>query len=233
MQILQLNGDIMLVPYTREHVPAYHQWMQDPILRGNLPDTRPLINLIQLKTVEQTASEPLTLDEEYEMQQKWRLDDDKLTFIIMHRDNTLKVQNESARFNYGNMIGDVNIFLHKDQRDEGSSADNANQEDQVGEIEIMIAESAARKRGIGRLCVQMMLLYAWRNLQVKRVMAKVGENNLGSLALFRNLGFTQCAYTKVFEEYTFELSLTEDVIKDYPQYQNLRYSEILGIVDNK
>ncbi|KAI3649658.1 hypothetical protein MP228_005290 [Amoeboaphelidium protococcarum] len=130
------------------------------------------------------------------------------------------------------MIGDVNIFLHKERRDEGSSADNANQQDQVGEIEIMIAESAARKRGIGRLCVQMMLLYAWRNLQVKRVMAKVGENNLGSLALFRNLGFTQSAYTKVFEEYTFELSLTEDVIKYYPQYQNLRYSKILGI-DNK
>ncbi|KAI3630620.1 hypothetical protein MIR68_012055 [Amoeboaphelidium protococcarum] len=130
------------------------------------------------------------------------------------------------------MIGDVNIFLHKEQRDEGSDTNDSNQEEQVGEIEIMIAESAARKRGIGRLCVKMMLLYAWRNLQVKRVMAKVGENNVGSLALFRNLGFTQCSYSKVFKEYTFELNLTEDVIKTYPQYQTLTYSELSGN-DNK
>ena len=41
---------LRLVPYAAHHVERYHQWMQDDALRAA------------------TASEPLTLDEEYEMQ---------------------------------------------------------------------------------------------------------------------------------------------------------------------
>ena len=47
----------ILVPYRKEHVPKYHEWMKSPFL------------------LEMTASEPLTLDEEYEMQKSWLEDE--------------------------------------------------------------------------------------------------------------------------------------------------------------
>lgn len=53
-QDVQIVGErVVLVPYRRKHVEKYHNWMLSSLL------------------LEQTASEPLTLQEEYEMQQKW------------------------------------------------------------------------------------------------------------------------------------------------------------------
>ena len=56
---------VILVPYEREHVPKYHEWMKDQ------------------EILEATASEPLTLEKEFEMQKSWREDEDKLTFILL------------------------------------------------------------------------------------------------------------------------------------------------------
>lgn len=54
---LSLVGErVILVPYMKEHVPKYHAWMQDPGI------------------LQATASEPLTLDQEYEMQLSWSQD---------------------------------------------------------------------------------------------------------------------------------------------------------------
>lgn len=60
---------VTLIPYLREHVVTYHKWMQDPVL------------------LEATRSEALSLEEEFRMQQSWRNDDDKLTFLISHNES--------------------------------------------------------------------------------------------------------------------------------------------------
>jgi hypothetical protein len=54
-----IRGDIVtLVPYQTRHVPCYHAWMQSTALQ------------------ELTASEPLSIEAEFEMQLKWVEDDD-------------------------------------------------------------------------------------------------------------------------------------------------------------
>jgi hypothetical protein len=63
-----LTGEsVVLVPYCKEHVELYHEWMQSPELQ------------------EATASEPLSIDQEFAMQQSWATDEDKLTFIVLDR----------------------------------------------------------------------------------------------------------------------------------------------------
>ncbi|XP_074638464.1 alpha/beta-tubulin-N-acetyltransferase 9-like isoform X2 [Acropora palmata] len=71
-----LEGErIVLVPYKREHVPRYHEWMQSAEL------------------LEQTASERLTLEQEYDMQRSWFQDENNC------------------------MAGDVNLFLNDNKLD--------------------------------------------------------------------------------------------------------------------
>lgn len=53
MGVSVVGEKVILVPYMKEHVPRYHVWMQDPAI------------------LQATASEPLTLDQEYEMQLSW------------------------------------------------------------------------------------------------------------------------------------------------------------------
>ncbi|XP_049862596.1 alpha/beta-tubulin-N-acetyltransferase 9-like isoform X5 [Schistocerca gregaria] len=66
-----IGKNVILVPYRAEHVPKYHEWMQSEELQHL------------------TASEPLTLEEEYSMQQSW-----------LHDANS-------------SMVGDTNLFLQE------------------------------------------------------------------------------------------------------------------------
>ncbi|KAG0019878.1 N-acetyltransferase 9 [Entomortierella chlamydospora] len=86
--------------------------------------------------LEMTASEPLTLKEEYEMQESWRIDENKCTFIILGKespDQEITPENALAQ----KMVGDVNLFFN--DHDDPHSA----------EIEIMIA--AYRSLGTTRI----------------------------------------------------------------------------------
>jgi hypothetical protein len=86
-----------------------------------------------------TASEPLSLEEEYEMQQSWANDEDKCTFIVLDKHKFYLTRDEVE-----SMIGDVNLFL-----------DSGN----VGEINVMIAEKHAQGKGLGKETVVQMIEY--------------------------------------------------------------------------
>ncbi|XP_021949779.1 N-acetyltransferase 9 isoform X2 [Folsomia candida] len=95
---LKIFGErVVLVPYRREHVAKYHDWMGDA-------------EILHL-----TGSERLTLQEEFEMQKTWEEDADKCTFIILNRDLYEKSADEVH-----SMVGDTNLFLNSndDNHDE-------------------------------------------------------------------------------------------------------------------
>jgi RimJ/RimL family protein N-acetyltransferase len=126
-----------------------------------------------------TASEPLTLDAEYSMQQSWRLDGDKLTFIVCSPPSRLPVpslqSNVSAILGKKDdaddrMIGDVNLFLSEDE-DGDDDAHDANEDNAgrgnvnvVGEIEIMIARTNLQGQGYGRAALTAFFWYIMTNI---------------------------------------------------------------------
>ncbi|KAL5581717.1 hypothetical protein UlMin_014159 [Ulmus minor] len=187
---------VILVPYMEEHVPKYHEWMQDPAL------------------LQATGSEPLTLQQEYQMQLSWNQDPLKRTFIVL--DKRLVV----GEFVHGDsraeaMIGDVNIYM------------NDPDDPQMAEIEIMIAESKCRGKGLGKESVLMMMAFAVEDLEIHVFRAKIGESNAASLNMFHKLGFEKISYSEIFQEVTLELQVTEakrgellrqmdNVVRHYP-----------------
>ena len=240
--------NILLVPYSAHHVPTYHAWMQDP----------------DLQTA--TASEPLTLPEEYDMQRSWRLDHDKLTFIIClpldnpnHDGQSLSQSLTGLDNQPGSMIGDINLFLfpfEPEEADDDPTTDDgtSSQTDEVvGEIELMIARRDLHRKGYGRAALLTFLAYifsTWpaifseylqaaamkattdsmstllKGLRYLRV--KIQESNVGSIALFENVGFVRLGEgANYFGEVELRLSLDEAYLKRFRQttYTTLLYAE--------
>ncbi|KAJ5108974.1 hypothetical protein N7456_005649 [Penicillium angulare] len=194
------TSKVLLVPYSTWHVPRYHEWMQDEEIQ------------------EATASEPLTIEEEYSMQRSWRQDADKLTFItcrpisherINKKDINLVPEDEASQ----NMVGDINLFLRVDDGDEGDAPPQL-----IGEIELMIAEKANQGHGFGKASLLVFLRYVvereaeildefvgsleagekerlgqgqGQELKFHCLSVKIGKDNSRSLALFESLGFVK------------------------------------------
>jgi RimJ/RimL family protein N-acetyltransferase len=162
-----IDEKTMLIPYRKEHVLKYHEWMQDVELQ------------------EQTASEPLSLQQEYEMQQSWFEDEKKCTFII----KSVKI------------IGDVNLYFN--DFDDPFQA----------EIEVMIAEKDHRRLGFGKTAVLMMMYYGATELKVSRFIAKISIKNIPSIALFTNFGFVKVSESEYFKEVTLERKVDDSLLK--------------------
>ncbi|XP_048006324.1 alpha/beta-tubulin-N-acetyltransferase 9 [Leguminivora glycinivorella] len=187
---MKLNSDIkivgehvVLVPYREIHVEKYHSWMSTE----------------ELQIL--TASEPLSLEEEYEMQKSWREDADKCTFIILDKAKFDKDGDEISA-----MIGDTNIFI------KGSDAS-------TGEIEIMIAEKTARGKRLGWEAVILMLLYGIKEIKLQHFEAKILMKNSISIEMFQKLGFEETSTSDVFKEVT----LGKVVSKEWTEFLHKQY----------
>lgn len=188
------NGSCTLIPYERIHVPIYHSWMSTPEL------------------LNATASEPLTLEEEYANQISWKQDPTKYTYIILDNslcdllpsgsaeitkerqtklEESLELENEGEKYICA-MAGDVNLFLHDYLEDEG-------------ELEIMIANPLSRHKGLAIESLKLLMQYSKEYLNIHKFVAKISKGNQASLSLFQKyLHFRIREYVDVFEEYELE-----------------------------
>ncbi|EAW25328.1 uncharacterized protein NFIA_108210 [Aspergillus fischeri NRRL 181] len=151
------TAKVLLVPYSSWHVPRYHEWMKDEEIQAA------------------TASEPLTLEEEYAMQRSWRQDADKLTFIIClpvlrslsqhaaegqgRQESGLRLQLQDGDDGPEQMLGDINLFLRVEDDDEDENENRSSCPEIIGEIELMIAEKANQRKGYGRAALLAFLRY--------------------------------------------------------------------------
>ena len=183
---------VILVPYKKHHVIKYHNWMKSKEL------------------LEKTASEPLTLNEEFEMQEKWWKDEDKCTFILLNK-TVLTNNNQNNKNIFDSLIsreselssltGDVNMFL------------NLEMARQEAELEVMVAEAQWRGIGLGKEAIKILIYFAILKMNIKKFIVKIGSTNLESLALFKGLGFEEESYSSVFDETTLFLCSSNDRVR--------------------
>ncbi|EEF30379.1 expressed protein, putative [Ricinus communis] len=155
-----------------------------------------------------TGSEPLSLEEEYKMQLSWTQDPLKRTFIVLDK-KLLEGEFVHGDSHVEAMVGDVNIYM------------NDLDDPQMAEIEIMIAEPKSHGKGLGKESVLMMMAHAVQDLGIHLFRAKIGESNGASLNMFRNLGFEEASYSKIFKEVTLELPVTKS-----------KHEELLNLIGN-
>ncbi|KAK6904969.1 hypothetical protein I203_105788 [Kwoniella mangroviensis CBS 8507] len=178
-------GDrVILVPYRAEHVSTYHEWMKSPEL------------------LELTASEPLSYEEELEMQRKWHFDDDKLTFILLAQPETSTSTSnilEPSEIKKCKMVGDVNLFLPDGKTGQG-------------ECEIMIASKEDRRKGYAIEALSLFLSYLTITLPFNpsHLIARIGSSNKPSIRLFQTLGFGIIKHVKVFDEVELNFGVEDD-----------------------
>ncbi|KAI7833181.1 GNAT domain-containing protein [Kickxella alabastrina] len=172
-----IGSQVILVPYEKEHVLKYHEWMESPFLQ------------------EMTGSEPLSIDEEYAMQESWRNDTDKCTFIILAKDS----QNVDI-YNSARMIGDVNFYL------------NNHYNPHEAELEVMVAEQDYWGRGIATEVLCLMIQYAINDVKVTDLVVRIKEDNSTSIYIFEHsFGFKETERSKAFKEVTLRRQVDDEL----------------------
>ncbi|GAB0493465.1 hypothetical protein MMPV_004747 [Pyropia vietnamensis] len=167
---MRCNADTVLVTPQLRLVPYRPEHV--PTYHGWMQDAE----LLRL-----TASERLDAAEEAANQASWTADDTKGTFIILEGGREGELRAGGAAYGGGCSSGQPPPFL-------------------TAEIEVMVAELSARRRGFATAAVQAAMAYAASVVGVRVFVAKVLANNVASLVLFRRLGFGNERVVAAFDE---------------------------------
>ena len=159
------------------------------------------------------------------MQESWRRDPDKLTFIACLPPAVRRDRIVPRRYDAPNqMVGDVNLFLEASDRDHHEI---------VGEVELMIAQKEQQGKGLGKATLLAFLIYvAYREYEIlaeflcrgsvidkakdkrrmRHLRVKIGQKNTRSIGLFEAFGFQKVdERPNYFGEYELRLDGPLDV----------------------
>ncbi|KAF3937643.1 hypothetical protein ABW19_dt0209732 [Dactylella cylindrospora] len=204
---------------------------------------------------EATASERLSLPEEYAMQKSWREDFDKLTFILSLPSPRILSYQGSDSLSGGLavversddaphlLVGDINLFLSDDDEDdeEASEPSEVTRKGIIGEVELMIARIDYQGQGFGKIAIAIFIIYILRQKQeiisqdkafkdqryLKHLRVKIGKENERSLGLFQKLGFKKCTDTpNYFGEWELRLEIQNQEVVEESMRQVLRSSDV-------
>lgn len=201
---------VILVPYRPEHVSNYHEWMKDPAL------------------LEATGSEPLTYEEEVEMQQGWHLDENKCTFIVHAREECGYVRNgefestgtQTEKSNATNtsfrvennldaMIGDVNLFLSEINDDDDEI--DANEKLKITELNTDIPTEEGESSTKPLIQAEIDIMIARKDYQGKGLgraatctMLKYGATKLGIHRFFCRINEDNLNSIRLFKSIGFQ-----------------------------
>ena len=225
-----IGEKVVLVPYCKKHVPKYHEWMKSEELQHLTGSGNNLLLLLNFsKKIKGKLnsgytylkflsffcfiSEPLSLEQEYEMQENWREDEDKCTFIVLHKDTYNSKQEDEIK----SMIGDTNIFIRLSENDDSKKT-------LIGEAEIMIAEQDYRGQKLGWESMHLMLLYGVKILKIPNFEVKIKMDNKPSISMFEKIGFQETSRSEVFNEVTLIADANQDWVEQYlsKECDNLR-----------
>lgn len=187
------------------------------------------------------------------MQQSWREDADKLTFIAClppaaDAGGAAEIKAGVADADE-KMIGDVNLFLSEEEEED----EDGNLVEQpagtlkryIGEVELMIADTQQQGKGYGRAVLQLFLSWiVGRPSEVVRekllqegssngpeirgeltkLRVKIHQTNLRSLALFKSLGFKKLREEpNYFGEVEMEVGVHELKVLKEGTWSEMRY----------
>lgn len=137
------------------------------------------------------------------MQQKWRQDSDKLTFIAClarqaSQDSIVSTEHDAPE----RMVGDVNLFIYPGEDDH---------DEVIVEVELMVAKKSNQGKGLGKAILVAFLSYIAKHEteilcefrrarsepvkpgnekdEIKYLRAKIGQENTRSISLFEKFGF--------------------------------------------
>ncbi len=136
-----------------------------------------------------TGSEALTLEQEFAMQKTWASDPARLCLLVLEEHSEL-------------FIGDVNLHLRTEELDEDEDKKNAERLLRVGELSVMICNSAARKRGHASRALTLLIQLLREHKVVDKLEARIKTHNAPSIALFAKLGFKEESVSEAFQETT-------------------------------